>query len=165
MAKPQRLKLGLSEDGSEPVSRVASTTNINDKQYESQDGFSCPRCKLSRVVIGYPDIKCGACGWSEPLIDFPISWDWHRHYCREYGVPDPGPLERPEHTLEEVNERLKLLEEHFDSLADEDLRRLGFRNIKEELVQLKLGLRYTQRLIPRKPTKRKVPKKVVTTEV
>lgn len=98
-------------------------------------------------------------------MDFPVSWAFHRHYAFYYGGHDPGPNLPPECTLDELHERLKVLEEHFDSLSDEDLRRLGFRHIKEELDQLKLGLRYTQRLIPRKPARKKVPKQVVTTEV
>lgn len=44
-------------------------------------------------------------------IDFPISWDWHRHYCREFGLPDPGPCEPPEHSIEELHERVLVLEE------------------------------------------------------
>ena len=73
--------------------------------------YQCPQCKSKRVKSGYPDIECLACGWSEPLIDFPISWDWHRHYCREYGLPDPGPLEPPEHSIEELYERVLVLEQ------------------------------------------------------
>jgi len=60
------------------------------------DKYQCPKCKSNRIKIGYPDIQCLACGWSEALIDFPISWSWHRYYCREYGAPDPGPCEPPE---------------------------------------------------------------------
>lgn len=29
------------------------------------------------------------------IIDFPVSWGFHRHYCRYYSWPDPG-LDRPE---------------------------------------------------------------------
>ncbi len=25
------------------------------------------------------------------VIDFPVSWDWHRHYSVYYGKGDPGP--------------------------------------------------------------------------
>ena len=60
--------------------------------------YQCPQCKSNRVRVCYPDIQCLDCGWSEPLIDFPISWDCHRAYCVEYGRPDPGPyeVEQPE---------------------------------------------------------------------
>ena len=73
--------------------------------------YQCPQCGSPRVRIGYPDMECLACRWREPLIDFPISWDWHRRYCREFGQPDPGPCERPEHTLEELHGRVETLEE------------------------------------------------------
>jgi len=75
------------------------------------DEYQCPKCHSNRVKIGYPDMECLTCGWSGPLIDFPISWDWHRHYCREYGQPDPGFCEPPEHSIEELHERLAVLEE------------------------------------------------------
>lgn len=26
------------------------------------------------------------------LIDFPVSWEWYRHYCKYYGDVDPGPV-------------------------------------------------------------------------
>ncbi len=73
--------------------------------------YQCPECKSKSIKIGYPDIVCLDCGYSGPLIDFPISWDWHRHYCREFGRPDPGPCEPPEHNIEEFHERLAALEE------------------------------------------------------
>lgn len=37
----------------------------------------CPRCFSTQVVIGYPYIECKHCGYNEPLIDFPISYDYH----------------------------------------------------------------------------------------
>ena len=40
--------------------------------------YECPECKSSKVKIGYPNITCMYCGYSEPLIDFPISYDYHR---------------------------------------------------------------------------------------
>lgn len=136
----------------------ASNINIDNNRAESQaDSYKCPKCASNRVRVGYPEIQCLACGLAEPLIDFPITWDFHRHYCREYGLPDPGPCEPSEHTVDELSERLQILETRFDQLSDVDLKRLGFAHIKEELNQLKLGLRYTQHLIPRKPAKVKGP--------
>ena len=73
--------------------------------------YQCPQCHSTRVKIGYPDIECLACGWSEPLVDFPISYDCHRSLCLDYGLPDPGPLEPPEHSIEELYERILALEE------------------------------------------------------
>jgi len=45
------------------------------------------------------------------MIDFPVSWDWHRHYCGVYGLPDPGPCEPPGHGVGELHERVLALEE------------------------------------------------------
>ena len=68
--------------------------------------YQCPKCKSKTVRIVLGDFVCTSCGYSEPLIDYPVSWDWHRHYCREYGLPDPGPCEtlRPESTPEEPSQ-------------------------------------------------------------
>lgn len=70
------------------------------------DVYICPKCHSNRVEIGYPHIECFARGWSKPLIDFPVNWDWHRHYCRESRLPDPGFCESPEHSMEELHGRL-----------------------------------------------------------
>lgn len=127
--------------------------------------YRCPKCGSNAVSNHYPEIQCRSCGYAEPLADFPISWDFYRHYSLYYTGHDPGPNLPQEHTLGELHERVRLLEEHLDSLSDEDLRRLGFRHIKEEIDQLKLGLHYTQRLIPRKPAGGRAPKRAITTEV
>ena len=50
----------------------------------------CPRCWSTSVAIGYPYIICKHCGYSEPLIDYPISYSIHRSLCQQYGLPDPG---------------------------------------------------------------------------
>ncbi len=144
--------------------RDSSIAEITPESRESQVP-RCPKCASRRVGIGYPNIQCLACGWSEPLVDFPVSWDFHRQYCREYGVPDPGPCEPPEHNLEEANERLRALEIRFNQFSDADLRRLGLRQIREEVEQLRLGLQYTQRLIPQKTARKGIHKRVKTTEV
>jgi len=138
--------------------------NTPGRDKSQADSYKCPKCGSPKVRIGYPYIHCYHCGWNEPIVDFPISWDWHRAYCREFGVPDPGSCEPPEYTLDKLGERVKALEEQFAGLSREELRVLGFGQLKEEIDQLRLGLRYTQRLIPRKPPKKRAPK-VVTTEV
>ena len=53
------------------------------------------------------------------LIDFPVSWDWWRHYYQYYDDCDPGPNEPPEYTLEELAERVSKLEEDFDARGAE----------------------------------------------
>lgn len=144
---------------------VCSSNNNKPHSQSESERYQCPKCGSARVRISYPDIECLSCGCSEPLIDFPISWDWHRYYHREYGQPDPGPIEPPEHDPEELQDRLNSLEARLEQLSDADLKRLGFAHIWEELKQLKQGLRYTQRLIPRKPTRKKKIPQAITTEV
>ena len=73
--------------------------------------YQCPKCHSHRVRIGYPDIECLDCHRSEPLIDYPVSWSYHRSLCMEYGLPDPGPCDPPEHSIEELHERIVALEE------------------------------------------------------
>jgi hypothetical protein len=72
--------------------------------------YQCPKCKSNRVKASYPDIKCLACGWSESLIDYPLSFNEHRRLCREFGKTDPGSDEPPEHNLSELHERILALE-------------------------------------------------------
>jgi hypothetical protein len=63
--------------------------------------------------------------------------------------------------LGELHDRLATIEERLASLSEEEQRRLGLKAIWEEVKQLRLGLRHTQRLIPLVPPKRKViPRKV-----
>jgi len=45
------------------------------------------------------------------LYDYPMSWDNWRRLCVYYGDPDPGPCEPPEHSVDELHERLAALEE------------------------------------------------------
>jgi len=73
--------------------------------------YQCPQCHSPRVKIRYPDIECLACGWSAPLIDFPISYNCHRFSCLEYGQPEPGPSEPSGYNIEELCERVLALEE------------------------------------------------------
>jgi len=127
----------------------------------------CPVCDGTGLVPFIKDdrrvpnawLHC-ACRMDEPEhcrplesgdFDFPISWDWHRYYCREYGLPDPGPCEPPEYTLGELHARLASIEEKLACLSEQERRRLGLKAIWEEVKQLRLGLRHTQKLIPRKP--------------
>jgi len=131
--------------------------------------YQCPKCKSNRIKIGYPDIQCLACGWTEPLIDFPISWDWHRHYCREYGLPDPGPCEPPEHPeLKAIEERLENIEQALASLSPEDLKQLKLKHIYDEVQDVRRGFRYIDRVLAsvvRKPKSIRKPQKPRTMEV
>lgn len=129
-------------------------THLNFKPSDSSrqtnvEGYYCFRCSSDRVRIYYPDIQCLSCGWSEPLLDFPVSWSFHRHYAREFGMSDPGPCELPEHTVGELHERLEALENRLGelSLSDTDLKRLGLMQVKTEIAGLRLGLRGTQRIL------------------
>ncbi len=71
--------------------------------------YRCPRCESKRIKVGYPNYECLACGYTEPLSDFPISWDVHRSLSINLQGYDPGPCEPPEHNLgkerEESNPR------------------------------------------------------------
>lgn len=51
----------------------------------------CPRCKSSRATEHHALMMCCSCGYAEELIDFPVSWDWHRYYSIYYTSHDPGP--------------------------------------------------------------------------
>ena len=73
--------------------------------------YRCPKCSSHRVKVSYPDIECLSCGWSEPLIDFPISFNEHRRNCLEFCRPDPGSDIPPEHCLSELHERILTLED------------------------------------------------------
>ena len=53
----------------------------------------CPHCGSCRVRIDYPECSCLSCGWSEPLLDYPISHREHRVYCRAFNQPDPIPMQ------------------------------------------------------------------------
>lgn len=53
----------------------------------------CPQCGSGRVKMGYPDLECLHCGYSEPLTDYTIGWDWRRSLCSEFDKLDPGPIE------------------------------------------------------------------------
>lgn len=75
----------------------------------------CPQCQSLRVTEYYGQMKCLSCGYTEELIDFPCSWDWHRHYSVYYMGYDPGSNEPPEHTLEELAETLLSLEGELDA--------------------------------------------------
>ena len=150
--------------GSEMCIRDSPTSNSNSsgKQYKSQahaDDYCCPECGAPGLRIDYPDIRCFACGWSEPLIDFPISWDWHRHYCVEYGLPDPGPCEPPEHPeLKAIEERLESIEQTLTGLTPEDLRQLKMKRIYDEVQDIRHGFRRIDRIVAQAITKPKTGK-------
>jgi len=38
----------------------------------------CPYCGSNKVKINYPEITCLSCGYSEPLIDYPVSHREHK---------------------------------------------------------------------------------------
>jgi len=56
------------------------TPDMMDEYFKEPDDpmqSRCPRCYSTKIVIGYPDIKCLNCGLEEPLIDFPVSNYYH----------------------------------------------------------------------------------------
>ncbi len=60
---------------------------VGDKQ---EMGYQCPKCNSTKIRVGYPRIECLGCHHSESLIDFPISWDFHRALAVDAGQVDPG---------------------------------------------------------------------------
>lgn len=78
------------------------------------DVYIYPKCHSNGIKMGYSHIEYFTYGWSEPLIDFPVNWDWHRHYCRKYGQPDPGPCKPPEHSIEELQSQVQLRQKKGD---------------------------------------------------
>lgn len=51
----------------------------------------CPKCKSENVHVEYPGLRCYACGHSDELVDYPVSWDTHRFYAYTMKGRDPGP--------------------------------------------------------------------------
>ena len=97
-------------------------------------GFQCPKCKSSKVRERYPNIKCLSCGYSQDLIDFPISWNMHRHYSQEYGRPDPGPCYPEESNLNDP---------FLGNSLEPDLDRNGYQRIhalEAQVRQLQMDL-------------------------
>lgn len=54
------------------------------KEPEDPMQVRCRRCLSTKVVVGYPCIECLHCGYSEPLIDFPISRHCHLALEKEF---------------------------------------------------------------------------------
>lgn len=128
--------------------------------------LECPKCKSNRVRVRYPDIECLSCLWSEPLHDYPISWDWHRGLCYEFGLPDPGPSKISGDTLQmaEVQNRLAALEEAVLKPSPAELRQYKLKRIYDEIQNIKMGLRHTQRIVAQSTRVRR-PKRAKLTEI
>lgn len=48
----------------------------------------CPKCGSTKVLVGYPEITCMACGQRDPLVDYPISYREHGVYYNNFGQMD-----------------------------------------------------------------------------
>jgi len=115
----------------------------------------CPRCGSPGIKLGYPDMECLRCGWREPLIDFPISWDWHRYYCYLFGKPDPGPCEPPEHPeLKAIEERLERIEQTLADMSSEEFRQLKLKHIYDEVQDIRQGFRRIDQIVAQSIRKR-----------
>jgi len=107
--------------------------------------------------------------WND-LYDFPMSWDWWRHYSIYHTGVDPGPNEPPEETsIAELEERLEHLEELVTGLSPEDLRQYRLKQIYDEVAELKRSLHFTYKRIGDSIRTRSRPrtagKRIKTTEV
>jgi len=59
------------------------TPNMMEEYFkEPEDPLQqrCNRCLSTDIIIGYPDMRCKHCGYTEPRIDFPVSEDWYQYY-------------------------------------------------------------------------------------
>ncbi len=59
--------------------------------------IECPNCEISPHGARIYCADCEQALYERPLyerpvyeIDFLVSWDWHRYYCQQAGLPDPG---------------------------------------------------------------------------
>jgi len=87
------------------------------------------------------------------LYDFPMSWDWWRHYSVYNTAVDPGPnrVKKPAWEPETITAK-------GPPKQEVEAEERGLRQIKEDIEQLRLGLRYTQQLqarSPRKPSRKR----------
>jgi hypothetical protein len=100
-------------------------------------------------------MECLRCGWSEPLNDFPISWDWHRYYCYLFGKPDPGPCEPPEHPeLKAIEQRLERIEQTLAGMSSEEFRQLKLKHIYDEVQDIRQGFRRIDQIVAQSIRKR-----------
>ena len=85
---------------------------------------------------------------AESPIDFPVSWDWHRHYSWYYGAPDPGPTESSKTaSLRELKEELEALKKEVWGLSEEELRRFRLKGLYIRIDQLEKNVRQNSRLL------------------
>ncbi|MDD5510054.1 MAG: hypothetical protein PHI12_04510 [Dehalococcoidales bacterium] len=70
------------------------------------------------------------------LYDFPMSWDWWRHYSVYNTGTDPGPNKIPQRPLVPVP----------PDPSEAEARHHELKEIREDIHQLRMGLRYTQKL-------------------
>lgn len=113
------------------------------------ENLICPKCKSSNCGIVFPEICCFSCGYSAELYDFPTSWDWWRQYSVFHTGRDPGPNEPSEEqtTINNLQERVEVLEERLSDLSPAELKELGFQLTWDAIRELRTGLRFTQRAV------------------
>ena len=95
--------------------------------------IECPKCGSNRVRISYPEITCLACSWSEPLLDYPISYREHQAYCRAFNQPDPLPIQSPRTT--QTDDRVSKLASTVNTLMGREVYR---QNIQRKQQKPKL---------------------------
>jgi len=123
----------------------------------------CPRCKSRKVKLCYPHLECLNCGLVEPLIDYPISWDWHRYYCQEYGLPDPGPNEpEPSPELEELKQEIDNIKQELYSLSPQQAKQLKLKHISAEVKDIRQGLRRIDQIVANLVKRKRITKPKLT---
>ena len=85
--------------------------------------LQCPECRSDKVKARYPELICLTCGFSEVLVDYPISHEHHRALCLDYGRPIPPPClpiaQQDEPSLEPPDSQKAGLE-HISSILKSD---------------------------------------------
>ena len=84
-------------------------------------------------------------------MDFPCSYTFRAgltQFHESIRLPDLEPS--PDLPLEELKERVRVLENTISELSQGEVYRLGLKTFRKELEEVKGALRETQRLLPRK---------------
>ncbi len=70
--------------------RLEHNMEIDLPEPTDVNAYRCPRCHSLKVKVGYPDIRCLDCNYSEELIDFTASASYlenMRQYYEVSGLP------------------------------------------------------------------------------
>ena len=84
-------------------------------------------------------------------MDFPCSYTFRAGLTQFHeGIRLPDLEPSPDLPLEELQERVRVLENIISKLSQGEVYHLGLKTLRKELQEIKGALRETQRLLPRK---------------